>query len=163
MLQPLQRRRYRMVEAPVHHGKRASVVHTSDLGSTQHRSRRSIRSALLVGLLVLLSSGCASHHRPGEPIVDLQGADPVQYEQDLGDCRQFAKQVNVGTRTGAGAVAGAVLGGAIGAVIGDSGTASKGAGVGAIHGGARGTFSGYRERSQVVKSCLRQRGYRVLN
>ncbi|MEM6708889.1 MAG: glycine zipper family protein [Pseudomonadota bacterium] len=116
---------------------------------------------LLLGTFAL--GGCASHNRPGEPIVDLTGVDPVLYDQDLGECRVFAKQVPVATQTGAGAAAGAVLGTVIGAAIGDSGTAARGAGVGAANGAARGAFGGFRERSQVVKNCLRQRGYRVLN
>lgn len=113
--------------------------------------------------MALALGGCASHNRPGEPIVDLSNADPIRYERDLGECRQFADQVPMGTRIGAGAAAGAVLGGVIGAAVGNSNTAARGAGVGAASGTFRGTADGLRERSQVVKNCLRQRGYRVLN
>ena len=103
-------------------------------------------------LLAAVLSGCASHHRPGEPIVDLAGGDPIRYERDLGECRQFAEQVALGTRVGAGAAA-----------DGNSDTGVRGAGVGAASGTFRGAADGLRERSQVVKNCLRQRGYRVLN
>lgn len=122
-----------------------------------------IRSAAFAALLLGLLGGCAAHNRPGEPIVDLQGTDPVLYSQDLAECRTYASEVAVGGRIGTGAAAGAVLGGLIGAAVGDSGTAQRVAGAGAAHGGARGGMSGLRERSTVVKNCLRHRGYKVLN
>lgn len=131
----------------------------------QKQNRQRTASLMPAGglLLSLLLAGCANHHRIGEPIVDLQGADPAVYSRDLAECRQFSGEVAVGTRVGAGAVAGAVLGGAIGAAVGDSRTAQQVAGAGAANGAARGGLQGMRTRSDVVKSCLRQRGYRVLN
>jgi hypothetical protein len=44
-----------------------------------------------------------------------------------------------------------------------SNSAERGAGVGAVTGGVRGTQDGIREQEKVVKQCLRGRGYRVLN
>ena len=111
----------------------------------------------LIILLVALA-GCARRHRP---IVDMQGVDGRQYQQDLFECQQYAQQVQ--SKAGGGAVAGAVIGGAVGAVVGDSTTMQKGAGVGAISGLARGGAATRREKQQVVKNCLRGRGYRVLN
>jgi hypothetical protein len=43
---------------------------------------------LTVGLLILLAA-CAD--RPRDPIVDMQGVDPVKYEQDLAYCREERK------------------------------------------------------------------------
>ncbi len=112
---------------------------------------------------LLLLGACASHQRPGEPIVDRKGVDPNAYQQDLAECRTYADEVAIGARVGTGAAAGAVVGGLIGAAVGNSRTAQKVAGAGAVHGGARGGIDGMRERSTVVKNCLRQRGYKVLN
>ena len=114
-------------------------------------------------ILCIGLSACASQNRLGEPIVDLQGTDPVMYDQDLAECRTYASEVALGAKVGTGAAAGAVLGGLIGAAVGDSSTAQRVAGAGAVHGGARGGVDGVRERSTVVKNCLRHRGYKVLN
>lgn len=43
---------------------------------------------LTLGLLILLVA-CAD--RPRDPIVDMQGVDPVKYEQDLAYCREERK------------------------------------------------------------------------
>jgi outer membrane lipoprotein SlyB len=56
-----------------------------------------------------------------------------------------------------------MVGGLIGATMGNSKTAKKGAGVGAVSGAARGASTTKREKIKVVKNCLRQRGYVVLN
>jgi len=44
-----------------------------------------------------------------------------------------------------------------------TGNTARGAGVGAVAGGARGVGSTNKERSRVVKNCLRNRGYQILN
>ena len=64
-----------------------------------------------------------------------------------------------------GAVAGAAVGAAIGVIWdGHRGNSpERGAATGAVLGGAGGTGSGVNERNQVVKNCLRGRGYSVLN
>ena len=56
------------------------------------------------------------------------------------------------TQTGQGA--------AIGAITGNAG---QGAGIGAVTGGAESARISDRERANVVRNCLRGRGYRVLN
>ncbi|MBB3167925.1 glycine zipper family protein [Simiduia aestuariiviva] len=114
---------------------------------------------LAVGLSLLALSGCARN----KPIVDTQGIDMVQYRQDLGECRAYAQEVNTGGKVAGGAAAGAVVGGAIGAVLNGTKGAQRGAGAGAVTGAARGAASGRQEKQQVVKNCLRGRGYRVLN
>jgi len=109
-------------------------------------------------MVILLSAGCA--HR-GKPIIDTQGVNMAAYQQDLFECQQYAEQVD--SRAGQGAVGGAIVGGAIGGIVGNSDTAQKGAGVGAVTGLFKGAARTKAERQRVVKSCLRQRGYRVLN
>ena len=82
------------------------------------------------------------------------------YEQDLAECREYSKEVQTGKKVATGAASGAVVGGLIGAITGDPG---KAAGVGAVGGGARGANEGAKDEVQVVKNCLRGRGYRILN
>ncbi len=116
-----------------------------------------------IGLLLLwalLLPACAGHDRI---IVDEANTDMTHYEQDLAECRQYAEQVSVAGDAASGAVVGAVVGGLVGAAVGDSGAAQRGAGAGAVLGGAKGTGQGQREQDQVIKNCLRGRGYRILN
>ena len=44
---------------------------------------------LLTAGLLLLLAGCAGRSR--DPIVDMQGVDPVKYQQDLAYCREARK------------------------------------------------------------------------
>lgn len=118
---------------------------------------------VLLTALVLALAGCAGRDTRGGPIVDMKGVNPVQYRSDLSECQAYAEQVAVGGRAAGGAVTGAVLGGVLGAVVGNSDTAERSAGAGAVVGGARGTGSALRERQTVVRNCLRNRGYAVLN
>ncbi len=119
-----------------------------------------IRSIFLVLVAI---SGCAQQPFAQGPIVDMRGVDAVQYRVDLDECDRYAEQVSVGQKVGAGAVAGAVIGGAVGAAVGNSERAKELAGAGAVLGGARGGADAYRERKVVVRNCLRNRGYAVLN
>lgn len=116
---------------------------------------------LLVVLLLTAMTACSG--RAGGPIVDMRGVDPTRYRLDLMECHEYADQVAVGGRAAGGAAAGAVVGGLVGAAVGDSGTAKRSAGAGAVLGGARGTGDAVREAQVVVRNCLRNRGYAVLN
>jgi outer membrane lipoprotein SlyB len=110
-------------------------------------------------ILCAFSSGCASKRI----IVDTKGINMAQYNQDLSECTIYAEQVDVGRQAAGRAVAGAAVGAAIGAAVGNSDTAQRGAGVGAIAGGTRGAGTAQREKQVVVRNCLRNRGYAVLN
>lgn len=107
--------------------------------------------------LILLLAGCLSHP---EPLIDTQGVNMAQLEQDLVTCESYGDQVRIEKGVAKGAAAGGAVGAATGAVFGDAGS---GAAVGAISGGARSAQIGEREKSRVVKNCMRWRGYRVLN
>ncbi len=115
---------------------------------------------VVICIAALFTAGCAST-RKSEVVVDPAGVDMGQFNTDLEECREISKQV--GQKAGAGAVGGAVVGAAIGAIVGNSGTAARGAGVGGVLGGAKGAGSTHQERKVVVKNCMRDRGYRVLN
>jgi uncharacterized protein YcfJ len=118
------------------------------------------RNLVAIGLLcIILAAGCAAHS--SKPIIDPAGVDMEQYEADVAACEEIATQVE--QKTGEGAARGALVGGLIGAVLGDSETVVRSAGVGAVAGGAEGQANTEKEKSQVVKNCLRNRGYQVLN
>lgn len=108
-------------------------------------------------VLLLLLSACAD-----KPIVDMKSVDRAKYQVDLQECSTYADEVAVGKKAAGGAVAGAAVGAAIGAIWSGS-SVGESAGTGAVLGGTRGTAEGVRDREQVVKQCLRGRGYPVLN
>lgn len=110
-------------------------------------------------LIILFLTSCASH----KVIIDKEGVDMSKYEQDLNTCRAYAEEVPTGEEVGKSAVGGAVIGGVVGAIIGGRRGAETLGGVGAVTGAARGGGSAAREKDQVVKNCLRGRGYKVLN
>ena len=104
---------------------------------------------------IALTVGCAGSSKP---VIDPAGVDMEQYNTDLAECEQISEQVD--QKAGAGAAGGAVVGGLIGAITGST---VRGAGVGAVAVGARGVGSTNKEQSRVVKNCLRNRGYQILN
>lgn len=112
-------------------------------------------------ILVSLVAATACAGRRADVVIDPTGVDMGRYQQDLAQCQEISKQVR-GKAVG-GAVGGAVVGGAVGGIVGNSDTAGKGAGVGAVTGVARGAAATRQERQLVIKNCLRNRGYKVLN
>ena len=119
-----------------------------------------MKSSLLCIFLLIttLAAGCAGRSKP---IIDPAGVDMGQYQNDLAQCEQIAQQVE--QQAGEGAAGGAIVGGLIGAIVGDTHRAVRSAGVGAVAGGARGVNATTREKSKVIKNCLRNRGYKILN
>ena len=130
---------------------------------------RKLNTAALLTLtaIVIISSGCANDYRgygaPKQVIIDTQGVDMNAYYDDLGDCENYARQVDVRAETAEGAVTGAVAGGVLGAVLGNHETAERSAGAGAIVGGVKGNQRARYEQARIVRRCLIGRGYRVLN
>lgn len=120
-------------------------------------------SILLSGFMLTTSCTSVEELTGDTPIIDTQGVNMSLYESDLRQCQAYADEVQIAQKTTAGAATGAVVGGIFGAIVGNSGTAQKGAGVGAIGGGMNGVGEGLRERERVIKRCLLGRGYRVLN
>jgi len=110
----------------------------------------------LIGITI--AAGCAGNNKP---IIDPAGVDMGLYQSDLAACEQISQQVE--QKAGAGAASGAIVGGLIGAIVGDSDSAKEWAGAGAVSGGAKGIGATEREKALVVKNCLRNRGYKVLN
>ncbi len=123
---------------------------------TQHRIRCSIVVPFIIGLLL---AGCAG--RNNKVIIDPAGVDMARYQQDLTQCEALAEQVE--QRATGGALGGALISGLVGAALGDSRLAQRAAGAGAVIGGAKGLSATAGERRVVVRNCLLNRGYRVLN
>lgn len=115
------------------------------------------RQLLLAATLGMLAA-CSS--APG-PIVDTKGVDMAKYHADLADCETYADQVRTERGVAKGAAGGAAVGAATGAILDKD--VGEYAGVGAVAGGAKSAVRADREKSQVVKNCMRYRGYRVLN
>lgn len=135
----------------------------SSTRSVRQANRPGAESGIRVALALTLAT-VAACTTTDEIIIDEKGVNMVAYEQDLAECREYSQQVQKGEKAARGAASGAVVGGLIGAIGGDSrSAAARGAGVGAVSGGAKGVSQGEREEVQVVKQCLRGRGYRVLN
>lgn len=119
------------------------------------------QNLLLIAGLAIGVTACTT---TDEIIIDQKGVNMASYEADLAECKSYSDQVRTGEKTARGAASGAVVGGAVGGIIDDSSEgAARGAGVGAVTGAVRGINEGEREEIQVVKRCLRGRGYRVLN
>jgi len=108
---------------------------------------------------VVVLAGCSAHP---DPIIDTRGVNMTVYEQDLSDCKSYAEKVPVASGVAKSAAAGAVVGGAVGAVV-ERRDAAEGAAVGAITAGAASGSKEIKNKEQIVKRCLRYRGYRVLN
>lgn len=111
-------------------------------------------------MMAMLLAACTT---TDEIIIDKSGVNMSKYEADLAECQTYSQEVKTGEKAVRGATSGAVVGGLIGAAVGNSRDAQRGAGAGAVTGGAKGVAQGEREEVQVVKNCLRGRGYRVLN
>jgi outer membrane lipoprotein SlyB len=111
--------------------------------------------------VALLIAGCAATPPRSDVIIDPDGVDMAEYERDLAECRQIARQVP--RRGGRGAVAGAVVGGALGGIGGREGGTERGAKAGAVLGGLKGAKLTRLEQRKVLKNCIRNRGYTVLN
>lgn len=116
-----------------------------------------MRTVLILAAMAMLA-GCSSSTAP---IIDTKGVDLAQYQRDLAECEAYKEQVNTAEGVAKGTAGGAAVGAAIGAIAG--GSAGKGAGIGAVTGGAKSANIADREKADVVKNCLRGRGYRVLN
>lgn len=114
-----------------------------------------MKKPIFTVIVAALLGACAS-----DPIIDPKGVNMVQYEKDKADCEQVAQQVNTAGKVGKSAAAGAAIGAAVGAIYSDAG---KGAAAGTVHGGAAGGVSADQEKARVVRNCLRNRGYKVLN
>lgn len=113
-----------------------------------------------------LLAGCASGPTGANyrPLVDTRGSTSQNYEADLVDCQGYATQrAGAGQRAVAGAVAGALLGVALAAIGGAKGFRNELAGIGALTGGLQGAGQGEGTQRDIIRRCLANRGYSVLD
>ena len=124
------------------------------------RDTFNMKKILLLTLILATTTftGCARH---AQIIIDPHGVDMGQYQQDLAECHQLAGQVR--SKVGEGIVGGAIVGAIAGKIIGGNRTAVRTSKLGALSGGLSGGNATAHERDRVVKNCLRNRGYQVLN
>lgn len=108
-------------------------------------------------MMAMLLVSCAS-----KPVVDTKGIDAAQYKQDLAECEEVATQLESGKTIAKSAAFGAAVRGTIGLII-DPDNAGKHAAIGATEGTAIGGLKDDYESGSVVKKCLINRGYKVLN
>ena len=123
----------------------------------------SLHNRVCTSILCMALISCAG--AGVRPIVDMQNKTSPQYENDLQQCQSYATQQAGAISSGAVAAgAGAVVGALLGLVAGGNKTGiAQTAGIGGVVGGASGLFEGNKAQEQVVKQCLRGRGYNVLN
>ena len=114
---------------------------------------------LIILFCALIFTGCATHNY----VIDPKGVDMNQYAIDLQECQAISKQVSLGDGVAESAVAGAVVAALVGAVAGDSETAAEAGTIVGLEAGAAKATENDLEREMIVKNCLSNRGYVVLN
>ena len=121
--------------------------------------------AVAAALAAALLTGCAT--APGGaqyvPLIDIKPEQGANYSADLTDCQAYAERV-VGAGAGAagGAVAGALAMGILSVVLGGGGH-GRFAAVGALSGAASGAAAGETNQRDVIRRCMVNRSYRVLD
>ena len=117
-------------------------------------------------LAAMTMAGCGS----SRPIIDTgaPGFDAVAYQQHLVECQGFADEVEPGRQAVQSALLGAAILGALGAVVGSiDGQVGAGAAIGAstggVVGGVQGAGDAYERRDRVLRNCLTNRGYLILD
>ena len=120
-------------------------------------------------LCFCLISGCIAtssgsiFNASGQPIIDTKGVNMSQYELDLEECSTFSEDISTGKSIAKGAVTGAAVGAVIEAITDDERSWGDTFEVGAVSGGAQSGIRATRQKEQIVRRCLRGRGYKVLN
>ena len=95
--------------------------------------------------------------------MDTKGVNMTQYELDLKECSTFAEDISTGKSIAKGAVTGAAVGAVIEAITDDERSWGDTFEVSAVTGGAQSGIRATRQKEQIVRRCLRGRGYKVLN
>ncbi len=113
-----------------------------------------VKSAALSAVLVVAACSSGVNY---DPIID--GKKGMTYYSDLSVCQEYAKQKTV-TPTGA------FLGAATGALVksgGDRGDIAQGAAVGAGLGATGDVAATIARQKSMIRTCMRGRGYKVLD
>jgi outer membrane lipoprotein SlyB len=119
-----------------------------------------------IAILVCIAlAGCASRGMGQQyrPIVDTKGKDLNQYDRDLGECQAYAAEAaGAGEQAAAGAVGGAIFGALLAVAAGGGYNRGQFARVGALTAGVSGAAKGETDQRNVIRTCLNNRGYSVL-
>ena len=121
-------------------------------------------------LCFCLVSGCISTQSgsifdpgSGKPIVDTKGVNMTQYEVDMEECSTFSEDISTGKSIAKGIITGAAVGAVIEAIADNARSRRDAIEVGAVTGGTQSGIRAVQEKEQIVRRCLRGRGYKVLN
>ena len=87
----------------------------------------------------------------------------VQYELDLQECSAFSEDISTGKSIAKGAVTGGAVGAVIEAITDDERSWGDTFEVSAVSGATQSGIRATRQKEQIVRRCLRGRGYKVLN
>jgi outer membrane lipoprotein SlyB len=127
------------------------------------------RSGMIL-VLALGAAACAPASQSYQPMIDRGVPPPLARNeyQDVAECRQYAEQISPAgsaAKSGLiGALVGAAGGAAIGAAVGAPGTgAAIGAAAGGVGGATYGATGANQSQEDVIRNCMRGRGWRVLN
>ncbi|MGD7036124.1 glycine zipper family protein [Methylotuvimicrobium buryatense] len=118
----------------------------------------------------LLLSACASQTGWTPTVDTYDSPNAYRLNQDLYECEQLAREAAGGTAketaigAGVGGLIGAAGGAAVGAFTGNPGKgAAIGAAAGGFGGGAKQGFEAEEAFKRSYRTCLRNRGHRVVN
>ena len=119
----------------------------------------------VVILLLLLVTSCVSNNSKSildqaKPIIDTKGVDMTLYETDLEECNAYSDDVSITRSIAKGSATGAAVGAVIEAISDRRKDAIE---IGAVTGGTQSGLRAAREKEQILKQCLKGRGYKVLN
>lgn len=110
--------------------------------------------------VIAMLTGCATRGAGFSPMVDSKGKDGGDIASNTAECQQYAERQ---AGAGGGAIAGALIGGLLMAALAPGGYRNNWAASGALVGGASGASGANDSQENVVRNCLRGRGFSVLN
>ena len=128
-----------------------------------HLIKKNLTTLFLITLSGCVTNTSTSIFKGSKPIIDTKGVNMSQYEIDLEECSIFSEDISTGKSIDKGAVTGAAVGAVIEAITDDVRSRRDAIEVGAVSGGAQSGIRAVREKEQILKRCLRGRGYKVLN
>ena len=116
-------------------------------------------------IMSLLTISCVSNNSSSilsmnNPIIDTKGVDMTLYETDLEECKAYSSDISTIKSIAKGSATGAAVGAVIEAISDKRKDAIE---IGAVSGGTQSGLRATREKEQVLKRCLKGRGYKVLN
>jgi outer membrane lipoprotein SlyB len=116
-------------------------------------------------IMLLLTISCVSNNSSSilsmnNPIIDTKGVDMTLYETDLEECKAYSNDISTIKSIAKGSATGAAVGAVIEAISDKRKDAIE---IGAVSGGTQSGLRATREKEQVLKRCLKGRGYKVLN